>query len=199
MRRLRLAFAAGALVTAGALFSVWLARAPQRSVSATPATPSPIGVVPEPPGAELPVTPSAPPHEPAANAPPAAKTPPDHAPRPDATLAALEERALRRVDVAAVLESAGVDRRALERRPDADDFVRRLAADELLIQRFMRQLFTQQVYEPSYPRDAALGQARSAAKEVLEGMTPAERIRQLEEELARPPAPAPEPTYSAKP
>src|SRR5262249_62374088 len=59
------------------------------------------------------------------------------APRPGASeaeieLIALEEAALRRIDVVPVLEAAGVDVHALKARADAADILRHVAADELM-------------------------------------------------------------------
>lgn len=195
MRRLRLGLATGALLGAAALALVFLVTRPPPSLplGAVPAKerapePSPEAqpTPPEPQRVETPkslaVAPSARPTAPAAS-------------RADAELIALEERALRRVDVVALLEASGVDVRALRQRADADDVLRRLAADELLTQMFMRGLFALKVYPPDVPREAALREARARAEEIVAGLTSANRAEQLARELEQPPKPPPEPTY----
>jgi hypothetical protein len=196
MRRLRLAFAAGALMSAGALAVLWLARAPE---SRPPASlPSPNGVAPEaapPPQPEAPA-PIAPPR---ANAPPPSPAPAAAASRADADLIALEEKALRRLDVVALLEAAGIDPRELQRRPDADDVLRHLAGDELLARVYMRLMSGFGGYTQEPPRGEALREARANAEEVIARLSPAERAKYLATALAKPEGPLFEPHYSSHP
>lgn len=191
MRRLRVLFAAGALVTLGALAVSWCARAP-RSAAPAPA-PSPSGVAPE-------VKPNLPAPAPPVTPAPEPKPPPAAAPsRADAQLIALEDKALRRIDVVALLEQHGIDPRELGRRPDADDLLRHLAADELLTRLLMRQIFALRVYPTDYPREAALSEARTAAETAVADMSPGDRVKYLTDELASPDAPPPEPRYALTP
>jgi hypothetical protein len=187
-----MAFAAGALVTLGALGAVLLARTPGPEAPPSPA-PTPTSVASE--------APSPPPREAESLAPaPPAKAGPEPAePRADAALVALEDQALRRIDVVAVLEREGIDSRELRARPDGEDLVRHLAADELLTLLFMRQLFSQRVYPPDYPRAAALAECRAVAEGVVAELTPEDRVKYLAAELALPAAPPPSPVYVPTP
>ncbi len=199
MRRLRIALAAGALVIAGALAAAWIARAPQdRAPSPVPAPESQNGGAREPAKkAEAPA--------PFQSAPESATPPrsPIAAPRggadsrADAELIALEDNALRRIDVVALLDAAGIDPRELQRRPDADDVLRHLAGDELLVRLYMRLQFGLRVYPPDQPREAALRDARAKAEDVVAGLSAAERARYLADALAVPEGPPPEPLYPA--
>ena len=197
MRGPRIAFAAGALVIAGALAAAWIARAPvDRAPRPAPASPN--GVAREPAseaGAPAPI--------PSARESAAAQRPLP-APRrgaadsrADAELIALEDKALRRIDVVALLDAAGIDPRELQRRPDADDVLRHLAGDELLVRLYMRLQFGLRVYPPDQPREAALRDARAKAEDVVAGLSAAERARYLADALAVPEGPPPEPLYPA--
>ncbi|MFI5317589.1 MAG: hypothetical protein ACHQ6T_17945, partial [Myxococcota bacterium] len=71
-------------------------------------------------------------------------------------LAALESEALRQIDVIPLLEAAGVDVARLRARPDADEVMRHVAADELLTRQLMRDQLASSIYPYGYPRDQAI-------------------------------------------
>jgi hypothetical protein len=193
MRRLRFVLVA-ALVIAGALAAVWLGRAPERPAPVSP--PSPIGVASEP----APDLQAAPPGiPPRANAEPSSPPRGDAASREDVELIALEEAALRRIDVVAVVEAAGIDPRELQRRPDADDVLRHLAGDELLARLYMRLQFGLRVYPADQPRAEVIRDARAKAEELVAALSPEQRAKQLANALAYPEGPPPEPRFAAQP
>jgi hypothetical protein len=196
MRRLRLAFAAGALLAVAAFGLLLRGREPvsPRRVTSLPTAeraPEPLPVPAEAPTAAAPEPRSAPeeprvaPVAPLPGSPPAARD----TPRASAEIAALEERALRRIDVVPLLESSGVDVAALRRRPDADEVMRHVAGDELM--------FSVAVYPPEVPRETALANARSVAEDLVSRLGADERAGLLAHELAQPEAPPPEPVFSA--
>jgi hypothetical protein len=204
MRRLRLAFAAGALLAVAAFGLLLRGREPvsPRRVTSLPTAeraPEPLPVPAEAPTAAAPEPRSAPeeprvaPVAPLPGSPPAARD----TPRASAEIAALEERALRRIDVVPLLESSGVDVAALRRRPDADEVMRHVAGDELLTRMYMRQMFSVAVYPPEVPRETALANARSVAEDLVSRLGADERAGLLAHELAQPEAPPPEPVFSA--
>src|SRR5258706_1970925 len=203
MRRLRIEFAAGVLVIAGARAAAWIARAPQdRAPSSVPvqvlAPESQIGGAREPASETEAPAPFQSAREAAAPPrPPFARPGGGADARADAELIALEDKALRRIDVVALLDAAGIDPRELQRRADADDLLRHLAGDELLVRLYMRLQFALRVYPPDQPREAALRDARAKAEEVVAGLGAAERASHLADALASPEGPAPEPVYPA--
>jgi hypothetical protein len=116
-------------------------------------------------------------------------------PAADAELRSLEEEARRRIDLSPLLEAAGVDARALAKRPDADEVLRQVAGDELLVRAALRDLFATTTYPYGYPRDVLMREARSYAERITAGLSPQERSEALARELERPDADLPEPTF----
>jgi hypothetical protein len=104
--------------------------------------------------------------------------------RLDGDLRALEDQALRQIDVVAILGAAGIDADALEARPDGDDVLRHIAADELLTRSVMRDMLTNTIYPYGYPREQALADARAAADRMIAAMSPEARAALLETALA---------------
>ena len=179
MRRIVLPLAAGALVAAAALaFELSPARAiPPRAPSATPSALQPAPPVPAPAVAAA--------LQQASAAPSAALAlqPREHR-SGNNDLLALEDQALRRIDIAPVLESAGVDVHALAARPDGEDVLRHAAADELLTRAFMRDLFSFTVYPYGYPEDHAQAEARAVAQQIIAKLSPEDRASTLQRALA---------------
>ena len=203
MRRLLLVLAAGALAAAVALGLALIARRSptEPRVTAAPAPTRERISAPPPPGSppSAALQPDLAASRPAPSAVPNATPSPPGASRADAELVALEERALRRIDVIPLLEASGVDMSALRQRADADDVMRRVAADELLTRKYMRLYFSLHAFSPGVPRDVALHDARVVAEQAVAELDPAERARQLALELAEPESPPPEPGYSVSP
>jgi len=113
----------------------------------------------------------------------AAQVAPSAASPADVKLVALEEEALRRIDVVPVLEAAGVDVHALRARPDAADILRHVAADELLTRAYMREYFSTVIYPHGYPTDTALRDARNHAETMIAQLNTEARVESLEHDL----------------
>lgn len=151
-----------------------------------------VQALPAPPPASVP----APVAAPARSALAARPAPERPAPsRVEAELIALEERARRRIDVIPILEAAGIDVRALQARPDADDVMRKVAADEVLTRGFMRDTFESTIYPYGLPADQVARDARGSAVSAMAALTLEDRIATLERELDRPNNDEPEPRF----
>ncbi|HTO69272.1 MAG TPA: hypothetical protein VMR31_05370 [Myxococcota bacterium] len=120
--------------------------------------------------------------------------------RPDATraqtdLRALEDQALRQIDVVPILRAAGLDPTALEARPDGNDVLRHVAADELITRSIMHGILSGTIYPYGYPRAQALADARAAADRMMAAMTPEARVDELERALVDGSSAEPEPQF----
>ena len=185
MRRIALPLAVGALIAAGVLA---FALSP-REIAAPPAgargaksdpAPGPDVRAMRPPAPTVAIAVTLPPA--AAPAPPAPSS--GQRPAGNNDLLALEDQALRRIDVAPVLESSGVDVRALAARPDGEDVLRHAAADELLTRALMRDLFSLTVYPYGYPEEHAQAEARDIAQGIIAKLSLEERANMLQRALA---------------
>jgi len=110
-------------------------------------------------------------------------------------LRALEDAALQQIDVGPLLRAAGIDAAALQARPDGNDILRHVAADELLTRSMMRDLFAGTIYPYGYPRDRALDDARSAANRMVAALSVEARIQLLETALRDGSSAEPEPSF----
>jgi len=162
--------------------------APGRRESAVPS----VQALPAPPPAFVPAPVAAPPRSALAARPAPERPAPS---RVEAELIALEERARRRIDVIPILEAAGIDVRALQARPDADDVMRKVAADEVLTRGFMRDTFESTIYPYGLPADQVARDARGSAVSAMAALTLEDRIATLERELDRPNNDEPEPRF----
>jgi hypothetical protein len=115
--------------------------------------------------------------------------------RVDVELAALEDQALREVDAVSLLRDAGIDVDKLRKRPDADDFLRHVAADELLTRAFMRDLLSTTIYPYGYSRDQAMYDARVAADRLMAALSPEARAEALSRAVADGSKDLPVPTF----
>jgi hypothetical protein len=114
--------------------------------------------------------------------------------RADTDLRALEDQALRQIDVMPLLRAAGIDATALEARSDGNDMLRHIAADELMTRSIMHDLLRNTIYPYGYPREQALADARATADRMVAAMIPEARVGLLEEALADGSSAEPEPT-----
>jgi len=181
----RILIAAGALITAGAIAFALARPEPKGHPTAPPSVASTAGRTEEPKpavstAAARPAAPTAAP--PAASA--AAAVPSESGSTPSNDLLALEDQALRRIDIAPVLESSGVDLGALTEQADGEDVLRHAAADELLTRAFMRDLFSLTVYPTGYPEAHALSEARDVAQGIIATLSPVARANALQRALA---------------
>jgi hypothetical protein len=119
----------------------------------------------------------------------------ERATRTENDLRALEDQALRQIDVVPILRAAGIDGDALEARPDGNDLLRHIAADELLTRSVMRDMLTNTIYPYGYPREQALADARAAADRMIAALNPEARATLLETALADGSSADPEPTF----
>ncbi|HTO69273.1 MAG TPA: hypothetical protein VMR31_05375 [Myxococcota bacterium] len=122
---------------------------------------------------------------------------PADATRSETELRALEDQALRRIDVGPLLENAGIDVAKLRARPDGDDVLRHVAGDELLVRAFMRDLLSLTVYPYGYPEDRALADARSGAEKAVAKLSPEDRANTLARALEGP-SDLPAPIYATR-
>jgi len=194
MRRIALPLVVGALICTGVLaFALSPREVAAPSAGAGGSAPAP--------GAEVrPVRPPAPTVATAVTSPPAVAAgppapPPGQRPAGNNDLLALEDQALRRIDVAPVLERAGVDVRALAARPDGEDVLRHAAADELLTRALMRDLFSLTVYPYGYPEDHAQAEARDIAQGIIAKLSAEDRANMLQRALAGYVTDVPEPYF----
>jgi hypothetical protein len=114
--------------------------------------------------------------------------------RTENDLRALEDQALRQIDVMPLLRNAGIDPAALEARSDGNDILRHVAADELMTRSIMHDLLRNTVYPYGYPREQALADARATADRMVAAMIPEARADLLEEALGDGSSAEPEPT-----
>jgi hypothetical protein len=202
MQLARLGLGAGALLAAGALALALGGRAqpPRAGAAREVAAPAPVraaAVDAAPPQAGDPGAGSR--SEPrVTGGVPAPRSPSDSASRGEVDLVALEDEALRQIDVIPLLEAAGVDVARLRARPDAGDVLRHVAADELLTRAFMRELLSTTVYPYGYPRDTAMYDARSAADRMMAALSPEARAEALGRALADGSSELPEPTFYSR-
>jgi hypothetical protein len=145
--------------------------------------------------AEVPERDLAAPAKSAPIAPSAPAPAPEAATREQNDLRALEDQALRQIDVAPILRAAGIDGAALAARPDGNDTLRHIAADELLTRSIMRDLLSNTIYPYGYPREQALADARAAADRMMAAMIPEARADLLEQALADGSSAEPEPAF----
>ncbi|HTO52209.1 MAG TPA: hypothetical protein VMR50_02400 [Myxococcota bacterium] len=110
-------------------------------------------------------------------------------------LRALEDQALRQIDVMPILRAAGIDAAALEARSDGNDLLRHIAADELMTRSIMHDLLRNTIYPYGYSRDQALADARAAADRMVAAMIPEARADLLEQALTDGSSSEPEPTF----
>ncbi|HTO05713.1 MAG TPA: hypothetical protein VMR86_01545 [Myxococcota bacterium] len=108
-------------------------------------------------------------------------------------LIGLEEEALRRIDVEAVLEAAGVDVHALKARPDAAEILRHVAADELMTRSYMRDYFNDTTFPYGYPTENATRDARAHAEGMIAQLTVEGRVESLTHDLESDDVEMPEP------
>ena len=151
---------------------------PAAAEAPRPAAPAPLA-------APSPAPPSVP-AAPVAAAPRSAPGSDSDATRSETELRALEDQALRRIDVTPLLESAGIDVAKLRARPDGEDVLRHVAGDELLVRAFMRDLLSLTVYPYGYPEDRALADARSGAEKAVAKLSPEDRANTLARALQGP-------------
>ena len=192
MRRLVIAVGSSVLACASA-YALWPRSAP---AIASRAHPKAVAVSAAP--ALLPEAAAAPSiaSTPKANASPA--KPDNDASREENDLRALEEEALRQIDVVPLLRAAGVDIDRLQARPDANDVLRHVAADELMTRSMMHGLLTSTIYPYGYPRDRALNDARDAANRMVAALSQEARIDLLQSALVDGSSAEPEPTFYEK-
>jgi type IV secretory pathway VirB10-like protein len=182
---------AGALALAGAVAFALLetrvrdaANAPPPSVSA--AKPAPALTPGATDDVAAPAAPAPPaPQPPVAKPAPVAEARASDAPRAASSdLLALEDQALRRIDIGPILASEGMDARELAARQGGEDVMRHMAGDELLTRAFMRDLFSTTVYPYGYPQDHAQSEARTVAAKIVAGLSPEDRASTLQRALA---------------
>jgi hypothetical protein len=118
--------------------------------------------------------------------------------REENELRGLEEEALRQIDVIPLLRAAGLDIDRLDARPDANDVLRHVAADELMTRSMMHDLLSSTIYPYGYPRDRALNDARDAANRMVAALSPEARIELLQTALVDGSSAEPEPTFYEK-
>jgi len=190
-RRLLSAGVAIAILAAGA---VWLAlrdRSPEPAGRPAVAAPSEatikVIVRPQEPETE-------PPRGATVSAPTVTVAPSEPLSQTDIELIALEEQAQRRIDVVPLLEGAGIDLKTLQERPDGQDVLRHIAADELLTRGYMREYFSTVTYPHGYPIESAERDARAHAESMIAQLVGNARVESLEQELEADSADLPEPT-----
>jgi len=110
-------------------------------------------------------------------------------------LRALEDEALRQIDVVPILRAAGIDVQALQARPDGNDLMRHVAADELLTRSMMRDRFANTIYPHGYPRDQIMDDARGMSNRMVAALSREARIALLQTALADGSSAEPEPTF----
>jgi hypothetical protein len=192
----RVTFAAGGVLASGlcALALILAGRNTPPSVEARPqetrSTPR-VSLVPE-------ISPVTDAHPVLTSASPAKRSDGDSASRTEAELVALEDQALRRVDVLPLLEAAGIDVAALRARPDAEDILRHVAGDEVLTRARMRDFFSTTVYPYGYPVDHALREARTAAESTVAQLSGQARVESLAADLEADSTELPEPELYPK-
>jgi hypothetical protein len=190
----RRAYGIGAIVLTGAALFAFAALHEQLAGN-EPAVARPAATAPAAPRPELaePKVTEEPPQVAAAPQPETPNSTGSAPSRAETELIALEEEALRRIDVTPVLEDAGVDVSALKRRPDAAEILRHVAGDEVLARGYMRRHFGAQVYPYGYPVEQAVRDARLAAENQVAQLNTRARIESLTEELDRDEVGIPEP------
>ncbi|HXZ84593.1 MAG TPA: hypothetical protein VEI82_03790 [Myxococcota bacterium] len=121
-------------------------------------------------------------------------------PREDASpeeneLRALEDQALRQIDPIPLLRTAGIDVQGLEARPDGNDILRHVAADELLTRSIMRDRLASSIYPYGYPRERVLEDTRAIANRMVAALSREARIALLETALVDGSSAEPEPVF----
>ena len=188
MRRASLVFVGAALLMAAALTFAFVrspshepeSAFPAAAPRAAPATadrsvPAPaVAARPAPAPAAAPAPPSAPRLQPPAD---------PEALRVESELVALEEEALRRLDVVPILEEAGIDVRQLRARPDGEAVMRHVAGDEVLLRATEREMFSTTIYPAGYSKEQAVNDVRETALRMVSALTPEGRAAALASEL----------------